>query len=69
MRTYGALREKIRAKFGTIGAFADAMGKDRSTISQKLNSIVSWADDEMELASVLLEFPKSDIPKYFFYEE
>lgn len=69
MRTYGALREKIRAKFGTIGAFADAMGKDRSTVSQKLNGIVSWTQDEMELASVLLEFPKSDIHKYFFYEE
>ena len=69
MRTYGALREKIRAKFGTIGAFADAIGRDRSTVSQKLNGIVSWTQDEMEAASVLLEFPKSDIPKYFFYDE
>ena len=68
MRTYGALREKIRAKFGTIGAFADAMGKDRSTVSQKLNGLVSWTQDEMEAASELLEFPKTDIPKYFFYE-
>ena len=69
MRTYGALREKIRAKFGTIGAFAEAMGKDRSTISQKLNGLVSWTQDEIELASVLLDFPKTDIPKYFFYGE
>ena len=68
MRTYGALRERIRAKFGTIGAFADAMGKDRSTISQKLNGIVSWTQDEMEAASELLEFPIDDIPRYFFYE-
>ena len=66
MRTYGALREKIRAKFGTIGAFAEAMCKDRSTISQKLNGIVSWTQDEMELASDLLDFPITDIPKYFF---
>lgn len=69
MRTYGALREKIRAKFGTIGAFADALGKDRSTVSQKLNGIVSWTQDEMEASSELLEFSKIDIPKYFFYEE
>jgi hypothetical protein len=69
MRTYGALREKIRAKFGTIGAFAEAMGKDRSTISQKLNGLVSWTQDEMELACDLLDFPRTDIPKYFFYEE
>ena len=68
MRTYGALRERIRAKFGTIGAFADAMGKDRSTVSQKLNGLVSWSQDEMEAASELLEFPKSDIPNYFFYD-
>ena len=69
MRTYGALRERIRAKFVTIGAFADAMGKNRSTVSQKLNSLVSWTQDEMETACELLEFPKSDIPKYFFYED
>ena len=69
MRTYGALREKIRGKFGTIGAFADAMGKDRSTISQKLNGIVAWTQDEIEAACKLLGIPASDIPKYFFYEE
>ena len=69
MRTYGALREKIRSKFGTIGAFADAMGKDRSTISQKLNGIVSWTQDEIETACTLLDISKSDIPKYFFYDE
>lgn len=69
MRTYGALRERIRAKFGTIGAFADAMGKDRSTISQKLNSIVSWSQDEIERACELLEIPKSNIPDFFFYEK
>ena len=68
MRTYGALREKIRGKFGTIGAFADAMGRDRSTISQKLNGLVSWTQDEIETACKLLDIPASDIPKYFFYE-
>ena len=69
MRTYGALRERIRTKFGTIGAFAEAMGKDRSTISQKLNGVAPWMDDEMELACELLDCPKTDIHKYFFYEE
>ena len=69
MRTYGSLRERIRRKFGTIGAFADALGKDRSTVSQKLNGLVSWTQDEMEASSELLDFPRSDIPKYFFYED
>ena len=69
MRTYGELREKIRRKFGTIGVFADAMGKDRSTLSQKLNGIVSWTQDDIEKACKILDIPASDIPKYFFYEE
>lgn len=68
MRTYGALREKIRAKFGTIGAFANAMGKDRSTISQKLNGLVPWTQVDIEEVCRLLDIPASDIPKYFFYE-
>lgn len=67
MRTYGALREKIKKAYGTIGAFADAMGKDRSTISQKLNGLVSWTQDEIEKACVLLGIPTDEIPKYFFY--
>lgn len=69
MRTYGALREKIKNKYRTIGEFSDAMGKDRSTISQKLNGIVSWTHDEMETACMLLDIPVSEIHKYFFYEE
>ena len=42
MRTYGKLREKIRNVFGTVGAFAAALNKDRSTVSKKLNGIVPW---------------------------
>lgn len=68
MRTYGALREKIRAKFSTIGVFAKAMDKDRSTISKKLNGRECWTQDEMESVCDLLDLPTSDIPKYFFYE-
>ena len=69
MRTYGVLREKIKKKFGSIGAFAYAMGKDRSTVSQKLNGLVPWTQDDIETACKLLDIPAIDIPKYFFYEE
>lgn len=69
MRTYGALREEIKTKFGTIGAFANAIGKDRSTVSQKLNGIVSWTQDEIERACELLDIQKSNIPDLFFYEK
>lgn len=69
MRTYGKLREKIKNVFGTIGAFADAMDLDRSTISKKLNSVVPWDQVEIEKGCKLLGIPADNIPEYFFYEE
>ena len=69
MRTYGKLREKIRNVFGTIGAFADALGMDRSTISKKLNSAVPWDQVEIEGSCRLLGIPNENIPDYFFYDE
>jgi hypothetical protein len=67
MRTYGKLRERIKAVFGTIGAFADAMGKDRSTISCKLNGRSSWTNDEIENACRLLNIAIEEVSEYFFY--
>lgn len=68
MRTYGKLRELIRKKFGTIGTFADAMGMNRSTLSNKLNGISAWTQDEIEKACKLLGIPMSEVYDYFFYE-
>lgn len=67
MRTYGKLRERIKAKFGTIGAFADAMGKDRSTISNKLNGLSPWSSNEIEDACNLLSISIEEVGEYFFY--
>lgn len=69
MRTYGKLREKIRKEFGTIGAFASALNKDRSTISKKLNGLVPWDDVEIEESCKLLGIPLECVAEYFFYEE
>lgn len=68
MRTYGKLREKIKAVFGTIGNFAEAMNKDRSTISNKLNGLAAWTQDEIEQTCKLLGIPMSEVHDYFFYE-
>ena len=68
MRTYGKLRELIREKFGTLGNFADAMGMDRSTLSNKINGITAWKQDEIEKACNLLGIPMSEVYGYFFYE-
>ena len=67
MRTYGKLREKIKAVFGTIEKFALAMNKDRSTISNKLNGLAAWSDVEIETACKLLGISISEVPEYFFY--
>ena len=67
MRTYGKLREKIKAIFGTIGAFADAMGKDRSTVSNKLNGLVAWSQTEIEDSCKLLNIDIEEVGEYFFY--
>lgn len=68
MRTYGKLREKIKAVFGTIGNFAEVMNKDRSTISNKLNGLAAWTQDEIEQTCKLLGIPMSEVHDYFFYE-
>lgn len=68
MRTYGKLREKIKQVFGTIGNFAEALGKDRSTISNKLNGLTAWSTDEIESACKLLGIAMSEVHDYFFYD-
>ena len=69
LRTYGKLREKIRCVCGTISAFSDAVGRDRSTISKKLNGIVPWDQVEIEDCCRILGLSTDDIPEYFFYKE
>lgn len=68
MRTYGKLREKIKKVFGTEGAFAIALNRDRSTVSKKLNGIVPWDQREIEECCKLLDIPIENNYEYFFYE-
>lgn len=68
MRTYGKLREKIKKVFGTEGAFAAALNRDRSTVSKKLNGIVPWDQVEIEETCKLLDIPIENNHEYFFYE-
>lgn len=67
MRTYGRLREKIKEIFGTIGAFADAWHKDRSTVSNKLNGLTPWTAIDIEEVCKLLGISIEEVPEYFFY--
>lgn len=67
MRTFGKLREKIKAVFGTQKPFADAMSMDVATLNKKLNSKSSWTLEEIEKACMLLNILKVEIAEYFFY--
>lgn len=66
---FSKLRGKIREKFKTESAFAEAMDISSPTLSAKLNSKVCWTDQEIVNACDLLDIPLEFIPVYFFTEE
>lgn len=66
---YAKLRGRIKEIFGTISAFADAMGKDVSTISAKLNNNSPWTREEIEKACKLLMIPIEEVHLYFFTQK
>lgn len=63
---YRKLRGRIREKFGTQAEFSRNIGLSEVSVSNKLNNVVDWRQDEMESAIVALEIPFSDIHSYFF---
>lgn len=67
MRTFGKLREKIKAVFGTQKSFADAMGMNVTTLNAKLNSKATWTVEEVDKACSLLDISPTEIVEYFFY--
>lgn len=60
------LRGRIREKFGTQEAFAEAVGMANTTLSAKLNGKTDWKRQEIEDACRLLDISAADIPLYFF---
>ena len=69
MFDYSKMRGKIREKFGTQNAFAEAMEFSSATLSDKLNNKVQWNQKEIDKAVKLLEISKEDIVAYFFTEK
>lgn len=60
------LRGRIREKFSTQEAFAEAVGMANTTLSAKLNGKTDWKRQEIEDACRLLDISAADIPLYFF---
>lgn len=67
IRTFGKLREKIKAVYGTQKAFANAMGMNVATLNAKLNGKASWVATEIEKTCSLLGISTNEITEYFFY--
>lgn len=63
---YSKLRGKIKEIFGTQEAFAEALGIGRVSLSQRLNNLLEFTQDEMFKACELLKISTCDISDYFF---
>lgn len=63
---YRKLRGLIREKFGTQAEFSKAVGLSEVSVSNKLNNIVDWGQEEMENAISALNIPYTGIYDYFF---
>lgn len=66
---YRKLRGRIREKFGTQYSFAKAIGLSNVSVSNKLNNVIDWGQEEMERTIAVLELPYEEIHTYFFTHE
>ena len=60
------LRGRIIERYGTIGAFAEALGLNVSNVSMKLNGHAAWTQKQIDKAAALLGILKREIGTYFF---
>ena len=61
------LQSRILEKFGTLTAFAERIGMDKSTLSKLLSEGREWKGSNLIKAVELLEIPYSEIDSYFFF--
>lgn len=65
---YSKLRGRIKEKFGSEKAFAEAMAMKPSSLSSRLNQGTSFSQTEIIKASFLLDVDKEKLADYFFKE-
>ena len=63
---YRKLRGRIKEKYGTQSEFSKKIGLSEVSVSNKLNNIVDWGQEEIENIIIALEIPYTDIQDYFF---
>lgn len=65
-RNYSKLLGRIRECGLTQEQLAKAIGKNKCTISAKLNNQFSFTQDEMDDICRVLDIPNEEIGEYFF---
>ena len=63
---YRKLRGRIKEKYGTQAEFSKKIGLSEVSVSNKLNNLVDWDQEEIENVIIALEIPFTDIHAYFF---
>lgn len=63
---YNKLRGRIKEKYGTQDAFAEAVGIGRVSLSEKLNNKVEFKQREINKSCEVLEIPIEEMTDYFF---
>ena len=63
---YIKLRGRIKEKYGTQAEFSKKIGLSEVSVSNKLNNLVDWDQEEIENVIIALEIPFTDIHAYFF---
>ncbi len=63
---YSKLKGRIKEVCGTQDALASRIGLGRVTLSQRLNNISNFSQDEIAKMTKELNIPNEEIPAYFF---
>lgn len=63
---YSRLRGRIKEKCDTQDSFAKKLGIGRVSLSQRLNNLRDFSQEEMFKSCDILGIDKADIPSYFF---
>lgn len=60
------LAERIKDKYSTQKAFAEACGVTESSVSRFLNGSRTWKAEQIWKAAEVLDIPDDEIRSYFF---
>lgn len=63
---YAKLRGRIKEVFGTQEAFAKAIGISSVSLSQRLNNMLEFTQEEIFNSCEVLSIPLTDMMSYFF---